>query len=148
LERQAVEIVLPVYSESGAGELAIPIMHPLHCLQSRVANVIKLGRRDDTARRQLAAAPIVLREYIAELLAVGEVREAASTLQALFAYLRSDTCGRGAHRYSERDSLETIAAFRHDSRFDQRYRDQNIASMLREIRRRRFASRATRGLIS
>ena len=57
-------VIMDFPMRSGGDETAIPlaVMHPLHCLQSRAANVITLGRNYDVAKRQLNAAPIVLRE--------------------------------------------------------------------------------------
>src|SRR3546814_8711330 len=81
LEDAAVEIIMRVRTTDGEGTLAVPIMHPLHCLQSRIANVVTLHRKQDVARRQLEAAPIVLREYVAEMLDIGLHREATSTLE-------------------------------------------------------------------
>lgn len=137
LERQAVEIVVPIRAGEEQGELRIPVMHPLHCLQSRAANVMTLRRTDDATMRQLGAAPIILREYVADLLADGDVQEAQATLQALFQYLRSDTHGREVHQHSRRDPLLVIEAFADDERFPELYRQHNIRSMLNELARRR-----------
>src|SRR3546814_11429517 len=78
-------------------------MHPFHCRGSRVANVIELGRRDDTAKRQLEAAPFVLREYINEMLESDRETDATATIQALFKYLRSDQNGRRANTIMTND---------------------------------------------
>jgi len=42
------------------------VMHPLHVLTSRIANIIQLRRRDSLALRQARAAIRVMREYIRE----------------------------------------------------------------------------------
>jgi hypothetical protein len=134
---EAVELVVPVRTEGGAGTMAIPVMHPLHCLQSRVANAITLRRNDDTSIRQLNAAPIVLQCYIDELLADGDAREARHTLQALFDYLDRDILGRQAHRVMAEDPARIIDAFRSDKRLDIRFRWFNLRAMSRRIARRR-----------
>lgn len=134
LEDSAVELILPVQAAGGPAELALPIMHPLHCLQSRIANVVELGRRDDVAIRQLAAAPVVVREYVSEMLDMGEQAEATRTLQRLFEHLRSDINGRVAHRHALRDPAETIDHFAADERLDRRYRVHNIPEMQRVLR--------------
>lgn len=66
LKNGVVEIVAPLQLVDGEVLISIPVMHPLHCLQSRIANALSPAtkRRDDTALRQLRAAPIILREYI------------------------------------------------------------------------------------
>src|SRR3546814_2473974 len=99
-------------------ELKVPIMHPFHCLGSRVANVIELGRRDDTAKRQLEAAPFVLREYINEMLESDRETDATATIQALFKYLRSDQNGRRAHTIMTNDHAKTLEWFAEDERFE------------------------------
>lgn len=137
LERAAVELVLDVRTSEGIGTIQIPIMHPLHCFQSRLSNVFSLGRRDDTSKRQLEASPIILREYISETLDEGEHREATATLELLFEHLRSDEAGRQAHRIMKNDPLETIKHFADDERIDPRYRQHTLANMIDELARRR-----------
>jgi hypothetical protein len=143
LERSAAEIIAPLRVGDEVTTIEIPIMHPLHCLQSRVANVVKLGRKDDVARRQLAAAPYVVREYVSEVLNAGDNDEASQTLQRLFEYLRSDIHGRVAHEYCENDPVAVIDHFAQDERFDPRYRENNIATMQKVLRGRR----ESRGLL-
>jgi hypothetical protein len=136
----AVEIVVPITTDAGPGELSIPVMHPLHCFQSRVANRLVLRRSDGTALVQADAAPIVLREYISEAIRDGDRREAMHTLNALFKYLRSDTTGRRAHEVCPvYDPAGIIDHFRADSRLDWRFRKFNLATMSFELRRRRNA---------
>lgn len=47
---------------------AVLLLNPLDVLLSRIAGITILKRNDEGALRQLAAAPIILREYIRELL--------------------------------------------------------------------------------
>lgn len=114
-------------------------MHPFHCLRSRVANVLELRRSDDVAKRQLEAAPIVLREYISEMLDAGRERDATNALQALFDYLRSDLTGRKAHTAMKNDPAAIFERFAEDPRLEQRYREYNLATMRRQIAERRTA---------
>ncbi|AOF96934.1 hypothetical protein [Sphingobium sp. RAC03] len=137
LEAGVVDLILPYDHEGKETELAIRLMHPLHCLQSRVANVIDLGRTDGTSRRQLAAAPIVLREYIAQSLADGEKREAIDILRALFEYLRSDINGRKAHGILRYDPIEILRHFLDDERLDARWREKSLAGMIAKLEGKR-----------
>ena len=139
LERDAVELIVPVCGGE-QDELAIPLMHPLHCLQSRVANVVKLGRSDDVALRQLAAAPIVLQAYVDEMLRVGDFREATTTLQRLFDYLRSDIEARSCPNLPMRDPVTVLQAFQRDRRLDWRFRWFNLRSMRRKLAAKRRAA--------
>lgn len=138
LERDAVELIVPVRGGE-IDELAIPVMHPLHCLQSRIANVVTLGRRDDVALRQLAAAPIVLEAYIEEMLRLGEVREAIVTLRRLFEYLRNDIAARACPDLAMRDPAAIFQAFQRDHRLDWRFRWFNLRTMRRKLSAKRRA---------
>ena len=134
-----MELVLQVRTDRGIGILAVPIMHPLHCLQSRVANVVRLGRRHDIALRQLEASPIVLREYISEALDDGEHREATRTLELLFEYLRSDIDGKQTHKVMCNDPAAILDHFSHDSRIDERYRENTLSNLRVQLAARRSA---------
>lgn len=139
LKKAAVNIVLQVRTEEGIGTLKVPIMHPFHCLQSRIANIVTLHRKQDVALRQLEASPIVLREYISEMLAAGDHREATDTLEQIFAYLRSDVVGKGAYRIMKNDPADILDYFAEDERIDARYREKSLANMRRQIAERRSA---------
>src|SRR3546814_10007791 len=52
LQQSAADLTFRIKMGGDIVELKVPIMHPFHCLGSRVANVIELGRRDDAAKRQ------------------------------------------------------------------------------------------------
>ena len=137
LENGVVDLIIPYEHEGDEAELAVRLMHPLHCLQSRVANVADLGRKDDTSRRQLAAAPIVVREFIGEALVDGEPREAINVLVALFQYLRSDITGRKAHRILLSDPIDILRHFINDGRLDQRWREKTLAGMIAQLEQKR-----------
>jgi hypothetical protein len=114
-------------------------MHPLHCLQSRVANITKLGRSDDVAKRQLAVAPYVLEAYIDEMLELGELKEAKLVLRELFHFLLRDPEGRKIPTLDMRDPFEILRSLRTDTRLDRRYRWFNIRSMIVKLRARRIS---------
>ena len=145
LEQQAVVIGYQI--QSGASQSVVPlkIMHPLHCLQSRAANVITLGRRDNTSKRQLDAAPIILREYISEALGnepdVHRARVAASILKGLAHYLTSNPVGARYDQFSASNPLDTIRAFANDDRFDPRFRDNQLKNMIDEVSARQALNR-------
>lgn len=148
LEKQAVELVLDIRMSDGRdATLHLPIMHPLHCMQSRLANVIELGRHTDLARRQLEASPIVLREYLSESLDDGAHRHVTGVLSALGTYLLSDPNGRKAHRVMQNDPLLVLKHFTGDQRLDERWRQKSLAPMLGRIHRKRIAWRLMGQLI-
>lgn len=132
--RQAMELVVPIRANDVAGELPIPILHPVHCLQSRVANVSKLGRNDDVARRQLQAAPLVVAGFVDEMLRLGEHREACRTLKMLGQWLEGD--GRTAHEIGC-DALPVLERFSTDERLDERFRNLTLGGHVNRVVRYR-----------
>lgn len=148
LEKQAVEIILTVRAGERNGELRVPIMHPLHCMQSRIANVTALHRDTELARRQLEASPIVLREYLSEVLGNGQHKHVTGVLQALYAYLISDPNGRQAHKIMANDPAEVLCHFQKDERLDERWRNKSLGSMLSTVADRRTAWGAMKARIN
>lgn len=139
LNDHVVEIIVPYKQNGEAKQLAIPIMHPLHCLQSRISNIIVLDRQDDTAKRQAEAAPVVLREYINRALDDGDIKEATKTIQRLFDFLSKDSTGKQAHRYVDRDPLEVLQAFAGDERIHEAFRTITMTQMINKIEGKRTA---------
>lgn len=139
LERQAIEVNMNVRAGHKSGQMRIPIMHPLHCMQSRLANVVTLHRNTDLARRQLEASPIVLREYLSEVLASDGHRHVTSVLQSLRDYLLADPVGRKAHKVMKHDPAMILAHFQDDDRLDPRWREKSLAAMREAITNRREA---------
>lgn len=134
LKAWAIEMVAPFRTEAGeSGQVAIPVMHPLHCFQSRVSNVVRLGRADDTAVRQIKAAPVVLGHYLDEQLRTGDFREVQDTLVGLTRYLTGEADGRAAHMTGIADPLEILKRFAGDERLDARYRQFNMQWMIRKV---------------
>jgi len=145
LLKQMVIMDFPMRSGGDETAIALAVMHPLHCLQSRAANVITLGRKYDVAKRQLNAAPIVLREYISEALGDGSdpnrTRVATSVLKSLDAYLQTDIVGRHLHMRMKNNPLGVIRAFEGDPRLDERYRENQLKRMITDISARQARDR-------
>lgn len=142
LKRNVVQIEVSMHPENNINAsdlLMIPVMHPVHCMISRIANVLSpaLQRRDDVAMRQLRAAPLVVQAYIDEELENGEAREATDCLRDIHRYLKTDKIGRDAHKRLCIDPLHIIRAAATNSCFDKRYREITITRMIAEIERLR-----------
>lgn len=150
IRKHAVDILVPVAAAEGGTEIPIPVMHPLHVLQSRIANVVRLERPDcggsppsDRPRlRQANAAPIILREYVNERLDQEMHREATGTLRRLAFWIGSDEMGRQAHSIVETDPLAVLSSFSQDLRLDARWRDKTLAPLIGNLNRQR-TSRAS-----
>lgn len=136
LEEGVVDLFVPYHTQEGEAELGIRLMHPLHCLQSRIANIVALGRVDDTARRQARAAPIILREFIVDALEDGDHRAATDTLRGLYTFLSSIE-GRETHLHIDQDPIDILRDFCDDQRLDERYRTLTLAPMIARLERRR-----------
>jgi len=134
LKKLAVDIQVPSPSDGGR-VLSIPIMHPVHCLQSRVANAYRLGRVEGIAARQLQAAPIVVDAYVREMLGLGHVKEVIASARELFEYLRSDKNGRRCHQILDADPLTIFEALSHNMRLDERYREKTLGPMIQRLKR-------------
>jgi hypothetical protein len=139
LKRGVVIVDVPAGSKSGEVHLSIAVMHPVHCLQSRISNVLHPATRrsDATAMRQLEAAPIIVREYISETVGEGETREAGRCLRWLYRYIRHDIFGKKAHVDTTVDALDILRHFRDDPRLDPRFRTHNLHRMVADIEQRR-----------
>lgn len=139
LAANAVELAIPLPPEQGEGEISLPVMHPLDCYQSRIANAAILKRTGDHPMRQLNASYFVLRSYIDEMLDgdKDDIREGQRTLQALFRFIRGDFSGRQAHELSPYDPIDILGYFIDDPRLDERFREFNINAMRAELLRRR-----------
>jgi hypothetical protein len=137
LKDGVVELAIPFKINGKDGAVSVRIMHPLHCLQSRIANIVKLGRVDEMSKRQAAAAPIIVREFIAQGLEEGDERGAIDTLKGLFDYLHKDIYGRTAHQHLRSDPLDVLRHFRNDTRLDHRFREHSLASMINQLEKRR-----------
>ncbi|KIU25994.1 hypothetical protein SR41_16570 [Sphingomonas melonis] len=139
LQKQAVQLVLSVRVGEGTGTLYVPIMHPLHCMQSRLANVVDLGRRTDLAKRQLEASSVVLAEYLSERLRDGSVKHVMGVLQALHQYLLTDPTGKKAHHHMSNDPAAILDRFMDDERLDERWRQLTLKGMRTRVHERRTA---------
>ncbi|MDI3559849.1 hypothetical protein [Bradyrhizobium sp. Arg816] len=113
----------------------IPVLHPVLCLKSRIANMLHpmLGRRDSFAWAQLHAAIAIVRVYIVDALEEGDWKEAKSCLSDVFEYLRSDRFGKAAKNELGVDVLDILRHFQDDQRIDERYRKQSLVQMIEQI---------------
>jgi hypothetical protein len=133
LKKRALVLSIPVSNQANCQDVAIRVMHPLHCLQSRVANFIVLGRHDAATIRQLKVAQMVLTSYIHELLALGRIKDAKITLKELFRYLKSNQNAKLAQLEKGYDFGSIIRLFCEDERLDDQYRDRTLRPMLKKL---------------
>lgn len=136
---KTVKVDYPLMVDGFKGSVPLTIMHPLHCLQSRAANIITLGRKDEVSKRQLNATVLILRAHISEVLAYspeepkGSRKIAQAILGDLTHYLTKDIVGVQVYGRTETNPIEIVKAFRDDPRLDQRFRDNQVHAMIEQI---------------
>lgn len=113
----------------------IPVLHPVLCLKSRIANMLHpmLRRRDAFAWAQLHVAIAIVRVYIADALDDGDWKEAKICLSDVFEYVRSDKFGKVAKQELGVDLVDILRHFQDDQRIDERYRKQSLSNMINQI---------------
>lgn len=134
--------------------IPVRIMHPVHCLESKLANRVTLGRTSVPAQTQLEATVPILREFVSEMLDAGKgdhrstaARMAVDALNHLAHYLRSDPIGKQADKFMARDPLSILRHFADDDRLPLRFREYNIAKpivRIEQTRRSRNRPRPTK----
>lgn len=117
--------------------VSILLMHPLHCFQSRLANINTLGRRDAVAIRQARASVHILRAFLDDLLSRSETRQAQSILREYFFTLKQGYFGFPAHIEIDLHPEVVLDAFRGDSRFDARWRGHQLQHFIETSERLR-----------
>jgi len=133
---KSAKIVVPAPDGT---EIALRLMHPVHCLQSRAANILHpaTGRRDQIALLQYKASVRVVRAWIKRALRVGFPRVATDSISMLGKFLMSDHIGRAVHLRLRPDPLAILKAAVRYAALDERYRDHTLRSMIARIEKRR-----------
>jgi hypothetical protein len=132
------------------------VMHPVHCLESRVHNVVGLADAYDTAhgRRQLRAAVVCAREAMRDILDTpgsdefDPVRAVLDLNERLFHLCIRDRHGRVVHAQTGIDPLEAVLA---DPRLGDRFltvrlpqEKRRVAALRSMVEARRQAAAAAR----
>ncbi|MBT9287826.1 hypothetical protein [Prosthecodimorpha staleyi] len=125
LMRNAVRLEATL--EFGA-TIEVTVMHPLHLLASRLANINQLRRHDERTVDQARVSIDVLRRFVGEMVELGLLTEAMWTLRELEFVIRDRHAGRASHRrFGDRlNIVAVLAAFLDDAAFDQRWREGSL----------------------
>jgi hypothetical protein len=141
--RRGVSVIGVTAMIDGAEQEAeIPVLHPMLCLKSRIANMLHSAtrRRDLLAWQQLHAAIAILRRHVDEALEDGDWPEAKDCFASLYAYLRFDQLGRRAQVELGIDLIGIMRHFRADDRIDPRYREHQLAGIILRLEKRLAAA--------
>lgn len=140
----AIALDVPLSGEADGEHVLIRIIHPLHCLESKLENRRSLLRDGLGAQAQLEATTPILREFISEMLDQRDgndrspaAKMAFNTLDRLGAYLERDLTGRHADRYMTRDPLNILKQFATDMRIPAKFREHNLANATTRIEKMR-----------
>jgi len=117
--------------------ISISLMHPMHCFQSRLANINQLRRLDGMALRQARASVQVFRAFLDDLLNRGEYRQVQSLLREYAYTLRDSYFGRPSHLEVGLHAEDILDSFMADSRLDTRWRRHQLATLVSDAERRR-----------
>jgi len=139
-------VTISIENPIGAPSDMIPvrIMHPLHCLKSKLANRVTLSRTSVSAQTQLEATIPILREFVSDMLATScgdhrspAARMAVDALDELAKYLHSDQTGKQADKFMARDPLSILGHFAEDDRLPLLFREHNITKAIVRIEKMR-----------
>lgn len=106
----------------------VTVMHPLHLLASRLANINQLRRHDERTVDQAKVSIDVLRCFVGEMVELGLPTEAMWALRELEFVIRDRHAGQASHRiFGDRlDILAVLASFLDDAAFDPRWREGSL----------------------
>ena len=105
------------------------VIHPLHCLQSRISNIIGLHRDDSDSLDRLMIAIAVMKRRITHLLDAGLRRQALKEVEAVFRIARDSMSGIKLFADYGRDVFEAVPV---DSRMGELFVSRRYPQM-REI---------------
>lgn len=145
LKDSSIKLRLPVkQGDEVVGHLPVTIMHPFHVLQSRIANVLKIEKPNSkivtVRQRQAKAAPVILREYLRDALAKGDVDDVRGTLRQLATWLRRDNSGQQVRRFVDYDPKLILDEHMTSEQLDRRWLDNNLKKMITDVEQHRIAS--------
>lgn len=121
------------------GGILVPVLHPLHVLRSRIANMLSAatGRRDVISTNQAKAAVEIVRLWCETLLERGDFRSPSRTISDVCAYVDRDPFGRRALEELSIDVLSVAESFLHDERLPPVWREKSLYPSVARVRARR-----------
>jgi hypothetical protein len=136
-------IVLTIPATQDHGAISLRVMHPMHCLQSRAANILHplINRDNQIAQWQYRVAVDVAGCWIERALRHAEHREATKSLTMLATFLANSAIGRRLHERLAPDPLELLKQFAADLRLDKRYRKMTLCRQIERIEHIRLRTR-------
>jgi hypothetical protein len=132
IKNLAVRIELRDQATGGPSGIFFRVMHPLHCLESRIVKIRALKIDTEHSRGQLKASVLCLREYLRTLLDLGEVREVLTLQEELFRYLTKKLHGR---RIAAETGIDPFDAVLTGEPLPEAFRTKRYPQMRRKLAR-------------
>ena len=133
------------YQPSRSRAVHFWVMNPVHCMQSRVKNVVGLGQRSRHGLRQLRVSIPCAREFLRSLLDTKEVdlalrrRRVMSWNQRIYRFARSDDDSQVLYRELGIDPFDAVLV--DDERLSDRFRRDGYPRWKGDLDRRRAAAK-------
>jgi hypothetical protein len=115
------------------GGQPISVMHPVLCIQGRGPLILQLGRRDEHTLKQLRAAILCAREFLADLVSAQKAREVYGWNEHIFSYARSR---QGIEIY-KKYRIDVFKAVLVDDRLDEKFRRLRYPQMREQVQSKR-----------
>lgn len=128
----------PVDDAGNPSQLSLHVMHPVHCMISRVKNTMELpGYRNAHALRQLKVSVVCARAFMLSLLNAGEGgAEAVMALaERIYKFCHDDSAGRRVTAEFGADPFEAVPGG--DERLPEQFRQLRLPQMLDWLAKRR-----------
>lgn len=129
-----------IVSDRDGREVRLLVMHPLHCLMSRVANIADIeAYQTEHGAQQLRASIACMQAFFDERLSLGETKTAAKLIEKLFVFCEKSSY---AQTVFTRDRIEPFDAVPSDHvNLPSKFKTTRYPQMQGRIARRRAASR-------
>jgi hypothetical protein len=146
--REVVKHALRVEYRPGSAEsVHFRVMNPVHCMQSRVHNVVGLHKDDAHGLRQLDASIPCAREFLRMLLAEESIELSARQRQvmawntAIYRFAKSDRNAQAIYRQRQADVFDAVLL---DDRLSDRFRREGYLRWKDDLDARRARARRAR----
>ncbi len=123
----SIEVVIP---KPAGGIVSVRVMHPTHCLQSRVYNVVGIpGKNDAHGLRQLKASVLCAREHVRAV-----AKESSVNARKLNKRIFRFACSRAALKLHKLHGIDVFDSVCVDPALPERFRTQGYEEWRKSLR--------------
>ena len=117
------------------------VMHPVHCMESRVYKVLVLNQNTTHATKQLRASVLCAREFIQALLGTGRIRDALRLQERIFRFVMADHHGQ---RISAAVGIDPFDAVVRSEALPEAFRSKRYPQMQSALAKKRRTANSIR----